>query len=186
MKRVEFLLSVVCMTTVSFGGLSGESSADELQSLHREIGSKLIKIKKENPQAQPLVYSVLDQLGRYHSVSKNVLAKKHTYKSLFKTEQKSNEFLKKQITEMEEKIDKMKKAIVEASDKLKKDFATVNELKQQKETLAKEKERFEIEKQELISERDALIRERDELLQGKESGEKVATARRKARVLAAA
>jgi chromosome segregation ATPase len=133
----------------------------KLQVLHREIGNKLMRIKKNHPQSQSVVYSILDKLGQYHSVSKHVLKKKRKYKQLLKTESENSKTLQEEVERMEQRISKMKRLIIEASDKLKKDLVAVNELKEQKEKLVKEremflkeKEKFEFAKQQFMSERE--------------------------------
>ena len=165
-----FLLSVICLSTVFTDCLLAGDVGNQLQSLHREIGNNLIKIKKENPQSQPLVYSVLDQLGKYHSFSKSVITKKNKYKSLFKSERGTSESLRKKVAHMETKLDKMKGVIIDASDKLK------DTLAREKEDFSREKERFEGEKQLLVVKIEELTRERDSLIQEKDSVEKVVEA----------
>jgi nitrous oxide reductase len=184
-ENIKWLLVVVPTILVcSFLCVNGVGTTKTLQSLHREIGNKLIKIKKANPQSQTLVYSILDQLGRYHSVSKRLVEKKRKYKKLFKKERKSGSELKRKVTKMEEKVEKMKKVIIEVSDRLKKDFTPVGELKVQKEKFFKEKEQLvqdknllTVERDSLVRERDALVRERDALAREKDILEKKGVAR---------
>lgn len=172
---VSFCLSIVGGDTI----LNGGESAKSLQVLHREIGSKLVKIKKDHPKTQPVVYSVLDKLGKYHSVSKKILEKKNKYKKLFGEEIRTSENMKEKVTKLESRIEKMKKLILEASEKLKKDSLTFAELQDRKDSFTKdkekfkeEKERFEFEKKQILAERDALMRERDALVREKEFWEK--------------
>jgi len=130
-----------------------------------------MRIKKENPKSQTLVYSVLDQLGKYYSLSKGLVAKKKEYKRLLKAELAQNDSLKKDTAVMQVKISKMKKVMFAVNDALKKDYANANNVKEAKDRLAREREefireknRFAQERAQLIAERNALLREREELL----------------------
>lgn len=167
-RRLGFLILgiIVFGFTSKIGG--GELK-NELKTLHREIGNNLIKIKKEYPKTQDVVYSVLDQLGKYYSFSKKLISKKKEYKKLFKDEVSKGDIVKKELAKLKERMGKVKKVMIDASDKLKKDSEKVVRLKEEKEALAKEKELFEVEKQALISQRDSLLRERDALVRERDA-----------------
>ena len=153
---------------VSLGVLFGSgfvcfaSNSDrQLQKLYCKIGNDLIKIKKEHPQTQPLVYALLDQFGKYNSVAKIVSSKKGEYKRLLKAELVTTEILKKDISDLSEKVSDMKKVLLVADKKLRKDSEQVNDLVEQKNALAKEKEQLVAQRDSLLSERDSLVQERE-------------------------
>lgn len=165
MKKIVALIILV----LGIGSLLDAGEATEkLQTLHREIGNNLLRIKKEVPQTQPIVYSVLDQLGKYHCVSKSVLEKKKRYKRLLNTEKSRSKVLESKLIDMESKFEKMKKVIIDANDKLKKDSFSASELKEQRDAIAKEreeflkeKELFEHEKSQLVEARETILRDRN-------------------------
>lgn len=175
MFKARLALAVAGMLAVGdCGYVMCGTSEDALQNLRRSIGSNLIKIKKDYPESKSIVYSTLDQLGRYHSLSKNTITKKDKYKRLYKKEQEGNKALKDEVSTMEKRVETMKKLIVEVNQKLKTDFVTVGELKEQRESFQREKEKFlqekkqfEQVKRQLVEERDTLLRERDEMMQDK-------------------
>jgi len=176
MKRSRMIYLMIGLSiVVVFKGWGGEKTK-KLQLFHRQLGNNLIKIKKQHPQSQTLVYSLLDQLGKYYSFSKTLLAKKKEYKRLLKAELTSNEALQKRLNSSNGKIEKMKTAIISASGRLQQDAAQVASLLKQKEEFAhaqqeflKEKEFFTMEKEKLVSERDGLIRERDALVRERDA-----------------
>ena len=91
-------LSSVCGVILAFVFVGyGESggSAQRLQGFQRQIGNDLIGIKKQHPNTQMQVYTVLDQLSKYYSFSKSIICKKKRYKKLLKNELAQTELLKK-------------------------------------------------------------------------------------------
>jgi len=176
MKKKLFFFLLGASLTCFFVRIGGGVLKSELKNLHREIGNNLIKIKREYPRAQDTVYLVLDQLGKYYSFSKKIISKKKEYKKMLKDELERGEAAKKELAEFKTKMGKVKKVMLDASEKLKKDSEKVSKLKVEKESLSKEKEKFlkekelfEIEKQTLVSERDSLIRERDALVRERDA-----------------
>ena len=167
---------IICLSIVMvLKGWGGEKTKT-LQLFHRQLGNNLIKIKKQHPRSQSLVYSLLDQLGKYYAFSKTLLAKKKEYKRLLKAELTSNEALQKSLNSSNSKIEKMKTAIISASGRLQQDAAQVASLLKQKEEFSRaqneflrEKEFFAIEKEKLVSERDGLVRERDALVRERDA-----------------
>jgi len=176
-KFLLYVLVALSMTFI-FYGHSGERTK-KLQAMHRQIGNNLIKIKKEHPQSQTLVYSLLDQLGKYYAFSKDLLGKKKEYKQLLNAELSNSEILKKDMGDMRKKMTKMKQVILSVHRKMKKDSERADKLEEEKELLAREKdaflrekEKFEIEREQLIAERDTLFQERNALIKN-QSDDKV-------------
>ena len=168
MKRALSLVCVVFFMLVSIGWGECKESAKKLQEFQRQIGNDLIGIKKQYPNTQMQVYTVLDQLSKYYSFSKNLISKKKRYKKLLQTELSNNELLKKNIGEMRKNEKKMKRAISAASKKLKSNDSDSQKLKQERDTLISEKEKWELERNSLLQERDVLAQERDAIAHEKE------------------
>jgi hypothetical protein len=82
MKNISKTICVfVC---ASYCAAANTKSAVQMQQLYKKIGSDLITIRKEYSAAQPMVYSLLDQVEKLYAVSKNVHQKKVQYKKLSK------------------------------------------------------------------------------------------------------
>jgi hypothetical protein len=171
MKRTLCIVCVVILAfaSVCLGGSRG--SIKRLQEFQRQIGSDLIGIKKQHPNTQMQVYTVLDQLSKYYSFSKNIVSKKKRYKKLLKNELAQTELLKKNIGEIKNKLYKMKRAMVVASEKLRSNHADSEKLKQERDALIREKEKWEVEQNALVQERNMIAQERDALVQDKEQKE---------------
>ncbi|MBU1007873.1 hypothetical protein KKA53_02240 [Candidatus Dependentiae bacterium] len=176
--RIKLLLYAISIALIAFvfQGHSGERTK-KLQVLHRQIGNNLIKIKKTHPRSQTLIFSVLDQLGKYHELSKGLVEKKKKYKQLLRAELTSGEQLKRDSEEMKTKMAKMKKMILLVHKKMKKDEVFTERLQKEKaaldgerEQFMKVKEKFDMEREKLQQERDALLQERNELLTQRENG----------------
>lgn len=160
--------------TFMFQSRCGEKT-EKMQTLHREIGSNLIKIKKKHPEAQSLVYSLLDQVGKYYAYSMEVLSKKKEYKKLLQAELAMTESLTKEKDEARKKMGKMKNAILSVHKKMETDSARADQLEEEKaelererEEFLREKEEFEMEREGLMAQRDALLQERDEMLRDRQ------------------
>lgn len=169
MRKIIALLVGSLVVGCYFFSLYGQSLRNELQSLHREIGNNLIRIKKDYPKSQTVVYSVLDKLGKYYSFSKELMTKKKEYKRQFTSEKKRADQLAKESEAMKEKIAKMSQVMRKVSRKIQNEYVKVDEINDAKASLTKEREAFLQEKEELIREKEKLINERNALLQEREA-----------------
>lgn len=158
-RRVALIFFLLCVFGV--GNLIPEAINQQMSSLHREIGSNLIHIKKQHPAVQSVVFAILDQLGKYHAISRKLSKQKKKYKTRCEKAEERCTSLKKKVVTLESKIEKMKKLVVDASDRLQRDSSAIrhfNEEKlrfeQEREEFAKEKEEFENAKKQMLEEVD--------------------------------
>lgn len=169
MKRIVIISGLLLLIVFQCG--YGNSTLQKLQSMHRRIGTDLLKIKKQYSQAQPVVYALLDQVGEFYSLAKQSVKKKGTYKKELLIERGVSQVLKKELDTFKDKVGSMRHAMFAVDKKLKKDARQVGKLATEKDALTREKEKiiqeknvFEQEKQALVAERDALVREKDAAL----------------------
>ncbi len=88
----------------------GKSTA-ELQDLHKKISEGLIKIRKESPQLQLDVYTILDHVGKLSRLTSNTIQKKKKLKELVQNEKQTyftvkveNEKLKSALLNLKEEV----------------------------------------------------------------------------------
>lgn len=170
------LLSSMMTLFTLFGYVYCGQTVEQLQELHKKIGGDLIKIRKEEPKLQPLVYSLLDQVGKFYSLSKEIVGKKKDYKRLFTVEKSARKLLRKEATNLQSLLKQTNEKFDQMDKKLKQDSENFEALTKHKDELVKEKENFvlsqknfEQEKQNLIQERDVLAREKEDLVRERDA-----------------
>ena len=169
MKKKVFLCVVVALFGCCFYQIESRELRKKLQTLHRDIGDSLIRLKKEHPKTQSVVYSVLDQLGKYYAFSKGLIVKKKEYKTLLEKELTNTEKLKQESGSLKKQVAKMKNVMQVVNDKLKQDYQQADVIKAEKDSLSQEKEQFLREKEQLIREKKRITAERDALLQERQT-----------------
>lgn len=169
MRKNIFLMIMGIFVGLCFSCIHGRSVRSELQSLHREIGNNLIRIKKDYPKSQTVVYSVLDKLGKYYSFSKDLIAKEKEHKHRQEEEKKRADELEKRAGAMREKIKKMANVMRKVSEKIQNEYVKVDDINIAKASLAAERESFMREKEQLLKDKEKLINEKNMLLQERES-----------------
>lgn len=146
-----------------------QDSEFQLQNLQQKIGNDLLKIKKEFPNSQDLVYSLLDQFSKYNNLSKNAAEKNTEYEKMLCTEKIKSENLMTEVASLKAKLEEFKSSVVEASKKLQQDFVKIkDDFNKERETFLKEKQQFETEKQAFLTAKEALIKDKEQILNEKE------------------
>ena len=116
--KIFFFLYFIFVGCFLLAGLS----TDQINDYHIGIGNKLIKLKKDFPETEQVIYSLLDQFGKYSSFSRSLIKKKKNYKNLLKEEIKISENLKKQANRLNEKIHEINNINLEIGNKFKTSF----------------------------------------------------------------
>jgi len=168
MKRL--LLWAACLSLFfTLSDLFAGGGTKKLQMFHRKIGNGLIKIKKIHPDSQSLIYSLLDQMSKYYSFSKEIFAKKDEYKKLLQAELASSDTLQKENEAINGKMTKMKKAVLFVNNKVEKEAGEIETLRQKNKKLEQVNDELEVERDRLVVEKGALCRERDALIREKDA-----------------
>lgn len=151
---ISFLFCLLCIGILTPGALK-----QKMSSLHREIGSNLIHIKKQHPAVQSVVFAILDQLGKYHAISRELAQQKEIYKVRLDKEKEKCVSLEKKVSTLESKVEKMKKLVVDASERLQRDSSAIRHFneervrfEQEREEFAREKEAFNNAKKQMLEE----------------------------------
>lgn len=116
---------------------------EQIQELYKKIGDELISVRKQFAGAQPMVYTVLDQLDKMNSIAKSGLQRKQAIKKALKEKESENIALKKSL-------EKVKNDLVVAQQTVTASQQALNEINQKFET---EKEHALL----LAGEKDSLV-----------------------------
>ncbi len=155
MKISVFLILI--MSVLNIFSLSSQKD-DDIQSLHNKISKELLSIRKEYPQTQPTVYSLLDQVCKIYHISKDSLEKKRVLKEMVQDKEIENKLLKSENSTLKHEISSLKN---EFNSTLK-NFSSISKKLEQKNNLinmmAKEKQKIASEKARLEEERKLLLK----------------------------
>ena len=121
------LILLICYYT----NLNTGKTAEILKNTYQQIGKNLIQVRKEHPQLQPQIYTILDQIGTMYRVSMRADQKKYEARRLVEEEKKINFHLKKDL-------DKIKNENLVLRTSLEKEHKTFEQVKNQ---LIEEKEK---------------------------------------------
>ena len=73
MRKYSYLIMII----MSLMGELFSNNSQKIQEMHKEIGELLISLRKELPQAQGRVYSLLDLVGKMHDKAQ-AICQSHT------------------------------------------------------------------------------------------------------------
>jgi phosphoglycerate-specific signal transduction histidine kinase len=122
---------------------------EQIQILHKDIGSDLMSIRKEFTAAQPKVYSLLDRIDKMYNLAKVAAEKKDLIKTELKNKISENKRLQSELSNLKIKILTAEKELENSSKK----FTSLNKELQvervQTAILSREKKEISQEKNEL-------------------------------------
>ena len=108
---VQILTKFLCITLISLLfiilNLNSRGTTKQIQQLHTKISNDLLGIRKTYPKSQLVVYSVLDQVCKMYTISKNVLIKKKSLKKQITLKDREKNALRVKSLSLKNKMLKM-------------------------------------------------------------------------------
>lgn len=127
-----------------FNHIFAGQTTQAIQGLHKQIGEKLIKIRKESPRYQAEIYEILDHVGKLTRLSNIALEKKKEMKRASRQEREMRFALKVEN-------EKLKSSISELTQEIKVEHLRLAENEKQLNVLSKEKQKLMQKNQEYSS-----------------------------------
>ncbi len=157
MKHLLIFL-VILLSFMSFKGIIMAKKTDILISnLYNQINQDLLLLKKEQPQTQPKVYSLLDQVCKMYTATKTSIEKRAKTKNKLKIKIKEstilkyeNNALKENIIKLKTKFISMQKELAGKNKTLTENIDLLNNINKEKELIQNKANELEKQKNELI------------------------------------
>lgn len=104
MKKMLLLLAVLIISTQQ---TIAKKTEIQISKIYNNVSKDLLSLKKEHPQTQPKVYSLLDQVCKMYKLSKNSIGKKKLLKNKLSTSNKESSILKVENLTLKTNIKKL-------------------------------------------------------------------------------
>lgn len=91
MKKVLIILATLIISTKQ---AIPKKTEIKISIIYNNVSKDLLSLKKEHPQTQPKVYSLLDQICKMYKLSKNSIVKKKLLKNKLSISNKESSILK--------------------------------------------------------------------------------------------
>ncbi|MBD3231997.1 hypothetical protein GF322_05070 [Candidatus Dependentiae bacterium] len=148
--KVSYCLILQFLISISYLFASKDN---DIQTLHKSISDELLNLRKQYPQTQPIVYSLLDQVCKMYRVSKNALEKKSNLKQIVKNKTIENKLLKSENLNLKNELNSLKnelnanlKNLNSVAKKLEQKNTMLSMLTKEKQKILNEKSKLEEEK----------------------------------------
>jgi chromosome segregation ATPase len=120
-------------------GVTHASDVEALQGLYKKVAEGLISIRKEYPQCQPKIYSMLDQLDKLYSIAKNDGQKTQSLEKRIQEKVAENTTLKSELSQIKGDMHNVRKSLETAKSsldqKLEEDRTRIQSMTQERSTL---------------------------------------------------
>ncbi len=108
---------LLMLGTVSFF-LQGRQALENVQEIHKTIGSSLLNIRKNFPGSQQQVYTTIDQMSKLCEIAKKQHAKRKLFKESLQKEKQKNEELSEKAHRVAQKLIEVQQQIAEKDQKI--------------------------------------------------------------------
>jgi hypothetical protein len=153
-NRILFLRVVILILMFSDSNIFCKGSSAQIQLLYSKISNELLSIRKEYPNAQPKVYTSLDQVCKMYSTSKGVIDRKKQLKKNLTNEKNllrvKNLSLMQKLKNTEGELDSTKQNESNTSRSIEQKDILIAQLKKEKDQLVIENKKISEEKRQLL------------------------------------
>jgi hypothetical protein len=153
-KGIVFLGIVLISLMLQNSKVDSKGSSEQIQQLYSKINNDLLAIRKEHPDSQKTVYSVLDQVCKMYSVSKSVIERKKALKHSAANEKNAlrvkNLAMAQKVKNLEDELGSTKENANSSSKTAQQKDSVISQLTKEKAQLLNEKNRLEEEKKQLL------------------------------------
>jgi hypothetical protein len=153
-KGIKFIGIVLVSVLFINPKLTSKGSSEQIQQLYSKINNELLTIRKEHPDSQKTIYSVLDQVCKMYSVSKSVIERKKTLKHTLSNEKNTlrvkNLSIAQKLKTLEDELDSTKQNFSSTSKTAQQKDLLIAQLTKEKAQLLNEKAKLEEEKKQLL------------------------------------
>ncbi len=98
--------------------LQGRQALENVQEIHKTVGTSLLSIRKNFPGSQQQVYTTIDQVSKLCDISKKQHAKRKSFKESLQKEKQKNEELSEKAHRVAQKLIEVQQQVAEKDQKI--------------------------------------------------------------------
>ena len=98
--------------------LQGRHALENVQEIHKTVGTSLLSIRKNFPGSQQQVYTTIDQVSKLCDISKKQHTKRKSFKEALQKEKQKNEELSEKAHRVAQKLIEVQQQVVEKDQKI--------------------------------------------------------------------
>ncbi len=111
------MVTFLMLGAVSFF-LQGRHALENVQEIHKAVGTSLLSIRKNFPGSQQQVYTTIDQVSKLCDISKKQHTKRKSFKEALQKEKQKNEELFEKAHRVAQKLIEVQKQVAEKDQKI--------------------------------------------------------------------